>query len=191
VVDDDPKLIEAFITKPSIWSSPYIDVFLYRRDQNVLYEVYPDLVAVSKIKFDMTQYFPSRLYFYAGTTLEASQPRMAMARYGDLSRCKMSDWNHRLKHWVKSFEIDCCELRKNFPMTLRSAPLPGIVLEQVVYLGNVVAATEVNEKTGQATKMARLNSDGVIVEIDLTTVRRQQEVAAIENSTPPDWIRTQ
>jgi len=100
----------------SQFKSPYIDVALFREDDDFVYELSPFKVE-SGVKIQKSLFYPARDYYFAGLTMPGPNISAASDRY-DLTKCYTTRYNHRLEaHFIsesrssqEDLQMNCCEL---------------------------------------------------------------------------------
>lgn len=98
------------------WYSPFLDLFFYTIENDRLWEVYPDGTKHQE-HYAVTDYFPTRPYYYGGIYVLGPQIEIVETRY-NLDICMMGQFNHRLERLTSDEEIpalDCDQLSKIFP----------------------------------------------------------------------------
>ena len=140
------------------WTVPIVDVFFFVIRDGRLHEVTPD-GTLAKESYVLGNYYPTRVYYFAGVYVYGPQERIAYARY-DVKKCILPQWNHR-KAWVSkgltTKELDCCELAKHFPFIVGNILKTDFRMKQLIFYEGI---TSVPLHTGtRAIREASLNSD--------------------------------
>jgi hypothetical protein len=110
------------------WRSPFVDIFLMRRENDSLVEVYPNgkrskiTVGTGSAVIPVDSFYPSQSYYFAGTTLYGPRSDFAMNRY-KRDKCVMPRYNHRLESHTGLLSgqgvLDCCLLAEVLPFAYR------------------------------------------------------------------------
>jgi len=104
------------------WYSPFVDLFFYKIEDGRFWELLTDgrkRDDDNSLNYALSEYFPTRPYYFAGIYLLGPQVQIVEDRY-KLEVCKMSNYNHRLEKRVhQNFQkigtMDCEHLAKRFP----------------------------------------------------------------------------
>lgn len=111
------------------YSSPFLDLFLYKRNGTRVMEVQADTGQPRR----RPMFFPANItttlqtYYFAGLRVPGPPPALAAARY-NLSACVSGMHNHRLEERVPAagrlLRLDCCALaRAGFPFVIGKSRL--------------------------------------------------------------------
>lgn len=158
VLDDSPTS-ETFKSPDWPHHSPYVDIFLH---DELGREVYPDhklrhlnIVPVRT---------PQRPWLFGGEVF-MGPPRESALKRNDLSECRTSDWNHRLKRPCKAHTLDCCTLRAHFAFSYL-IDMGQVWVEQTAHAGRVLAAT-VLDAHGHVLEMHTVGAHGRLEPVNL------------------------
>ena len=97
------------------WWSPYVDLFLYKKEYGLMQEVNPKGKRQEQ-RFPIENFFPAVPYYFGGLIMSGPQPGIAAGRYR-LDVCRTGEYNHRLERYMgrMNTNVNCTDLARNFP----------------------------------------------------------------------------
>jgi hypothetical protein len=113
-----PEGMEKHTNPKKSWYSPFVDLFLFQIQSGQLQEVSRKGARIRKrIAFNITDYFPTRPFYFGGVHFIGPSSRILEERYA-LQNCIVGDFNHKLEiHFRPKYGrcIDCRKLYNVFP----------------------------------------------------------------------------
>lgn len=114
--------------------SPFVDLFLFEIREGVIIELLPDAKKRSHVKFKVSEFFPTRPFYFGGIHLIGPPAHLSKMRYTH-QNCVLSSYNHRLEFGLPAkinFCLDCHKLYAKFPFV---HPLPQIRRGEAIQVG--------------------------------------------------------